>query len=194
MLYCTVTYAFWYIQVGFSIQNLTGQPLRYLRQWEGSARTVQYLDDGQRGLLNFMASATSVRNNQVVQIDTYSDARTVQKIVAGKRLALQVAGYKWLQGVEADELGMKFDTLSAVCSLTTMIPFFLNRWISVLHSHLPFLFPSFFPSFFIVPLFSYLSPFLFPSFFLLSFPHFPPFLFLSSLSTFILCLFLSSIR
>jgi hypothetical protein len=28
-------------QVGFSIQNLTGQPLRYLQQWEGSVRTIQ---------------------------------------------------------------------------------------------------------------------------------------------------------
>jgi hypothetical protein len=30
-----------FLQVGFSIQNLTGQPLRYLQQWEGSVRTIQ---------------------------------------------------------------------------------------------------------------------------------------------------------
>ena len=60
-----------------------------------------------------MATSTSVRNNQVVQTDTYAD-RTVQKIVTGKRLAVQLAGYKWLPGVHADELGMKFESLSAV--------------------------------------------------------------------------------
>jgi hypothetical protein len=53
------------IKVGFSLYNLTGQPLRYLQQWEGGVKTIQYLDDGQRGLLNFIASTTLVRNNQV---------------------------------------------------------------------------------------------------------------------------------
>ena len=160
--------------MGFSIQNLTGQPLRYLRQWEGSARTVQYLDDGQRGLLNFMASATSVRNNQVVQTDTYSDARTVQKIVAGKRLALQLAGYKWLQGVEADELGMKFDTLSAVryicrlilfSSLSCSTPTHLFHDYVHCHSRFNFNLPSFSLSLFSVFFSLYLSLFLFLSFY-----------------------------
>lgn len=51
---------------------------------------------------------------QIVQADTYADDRTVQKSVAGKRLAVQLAGYKWLPGLQADELGIKFESLSAV--------------------------------------------------------------------------------
>jgi hypothetical protein len=61
-------------------------------------------------MTHFVNSFTS----KVVQTDTYTDDRTVQKIVAGKRLALQLVGYKWLPGVQADELGIKFETLSAV--------------------------------------------------------------------------------
>ena len=92
---------------------------------------TQYLDDGQRGLLNFMASSTSVRNNQVVQTDTYAD-RTGQKIITGKRLALQLAGYKWLPGVQADELGMKFESLSAVRVFVKLLFNFTGHLVYVL--------------------------------------------------------------
>jgi hypothetical protein len=105
-------------RVGFSIQNLTGQPVRYLQQvrlesykirlficlfimipypnlvfspsythtnlyffsktcmvylttasqWEGGRRTVQYINNMERGLLNFVASKTLIRNNQVKDV------------------------------------------------------------------------------------------------------------------------------
>ena len=100
------------MKVGYAIQNLTGQSLRYLQQWEGGIRTIQYLEHNQRGLLNFLASTTVVRNNEIVQCD--ADAARVKKRVAGKRLALQIAGYKWLPGVSADELGVKFESLKVM--------------------------------------------------------------------------------
>jgi hypothetical protein len=60
--------------------------------------------------------------NQVVQNDVYADrdrsnGSNVQKHVAGKNLTVQISGYKWLSNVQADELGMKFEGLSAVTGM-----------------------------------------------------------------------------
>lgn len=109
-------------RVGFSIQNLTGQPVRYLQQWEGGRRTVQYINNNERGLLNFVASKTLIRNNQVieetfdVQMERNSDgfgSRNRRKAV-GNRVALQVSGYRWLHAVQADELGVHYEELYSV--------------------------------------------------------------------------------
>ena len=110
------------IRVGFSIQNLTGQPVRYLQQWDGGRRTVQYLNHNERGLLNFVASKTLIRNGQVVE-ETFnvqmernaedSRSRNRRKAV-GNRVALQVAGYRWLHAVQADELGVRYEDLFSV--------------------------------------------------------------------------------
>lgn len=109
-------------RVGFSIENLTGQPVRYLQQWEGDKRTVQYLNNDERGLLNFVASKTHIRNGQVVeetfdvQLERNSEelrARNRRKAV-GNRVALQVAGYRWLHAVQADELGVRYEELYSV--------------------------------------------------------------------------------
>ena len=109
-------------RVGFSIQNLTGQPVRYLQQWEGGRRTVQYINNNERGLLNFVASKTLIRNNQVieetfdVQMEKTGDnagTRNRRKAV-GNRVALQVSGYRWLHAVQADELGVHYEELYSV--------------------------------------------------------------------------------
>jgi hypothetical protein len=109
-------------RVGFSIQNLTGQPVRYLQQWEGGRRTVQYINNNERGLLNFVASKTLIRNNQIieetfdVQMERNADSlgsRNRRKAV-GNRVALQVSGYRWLHAVQADELGVHYEELYSV--------------------------------------------------------------------------------
>ena len=112
-------------RVGFSIQNLTGQPVRYLQQWEGGRRTVQYINNNERGLLNFVASKTLIRNNQVIE-ETFDvqmelsgehyGARNRRKAV-GNRVALQVSGYRWLHAVQADELGVHYEELYSVLGL-----------------------------------------------------------------------------
>ena len=102
-------------KVGFSIENLTGQPLRYLQRWENGRKTIQYLDHGQRGLLNFLASTTVLRNNKpyTVQLDDTTDpgGRGGDARRSGKHLALQIAGYKWLPSVSVDKLGVQFQEL-----------------------------------------------------------------------------------
>ena len=47
----------------------TGQPVRYLQTWsgEGNLRTIEYLMDGELGLLNFIASTTAIRNNSILE-------------------------------------------------------------------------------------------------------------------------------
>ena len=103
-------------KVGFSIENLTGQSLRYLQRWENGRKTIQYLEHGQRGLLNFLASTTVLRNNkphtvQLDDTDTDTNGRGGEGKSFGKHLALQIAGYKWLPSVSVDKLGVKFQEL-----------------------------------------------------------------------------------
>jgi hypothetical protein len=107
-------------RVGFSIQNLTGQPVRYLQQWEGGRRTVQYINNMERGLLNFVASKTLIRNNQVieetfdVQMERNGAGSRNRRKAVGNRVALQVSGYRWLHAVQADELGVHYEELYSV--------------------------------------------------------------------------------
>lgn len=116
-------------RVGFSILNLTGQPLRYVQYFSSSRATmVHYLDHNQRGLLNFVASKTSIRNNQVVeeqfghfkqevlqrfgQKALQSSARRSKEI--GHHIAVQICGYKWLSSLQADALGIYFKDLHSI--------------------------------------------------------------------------------
>jgi hypothetical protein len=109
------------VRVGFSILNLTGQPVRYLQQWEGGTKTVQYLNDCTRGLLNFVASTTRMRNNQIVEDSFYvqmdrgdgSNQRNRKKVI-GHQVSLQISGFEWLPSVQADELGVKYEDLDPV--------------------------------------------------------------------------------
>lgn len=115
-------------RVGFSILNLTGQPMRYLQVWEdGTKRTIQYLNNGERGLLNFIASVTKLRNNHVVE-ESFSEqalrrtasARSNTERNVGHHVSLQISGYKWLRHVQADTLGVKFENISAVLGLVDL--------------------------------------------------------------------------
>ena len=116
-------------RVGFSILNLTGQPLRYVQNISFAYATeVQYLEHNQRGLLNFVASKTSIRNNQIVeeqfghlkqeflqrrgQQEIFNDKRRSKEV--GHHIAVQVCGYKWLSSLQADALGIHFRDLTAV--------------------------------------------------------------------------------
>lgn len=107
-------------RVGFSIQNLTGQPVRYLQQWEGGKKTVQYINNGERGLLNFVASTTLIRNNQIVeetfdvQMEKQNNRNRNRKKLVGNRVALQVSGFRWLHSVQVDELGVRYEDLHSV--------------------------------------------------------------------------------
>lgn len=110
------------VRVGFSIQNLTGQPLRYLQTWENGKNTVHYVNNNTRGLLNFVASTTKVRNSQIVeeafnvQLDhnESSEHKRHRKKLVGHQVALQISGFEWLESVQADELGVKYEDLVAV--------------------------------------------------------------------------------
>ena len=120
-------------RVGFSIQNLTGQPVRYLQEWEGSRRTVQYLNHNERGLLNFVASKSVIRNNIAIE-ETFdvqlehntlkgsynnnnnssSNINSNRKTRRGNSVALQISGYKWLSSIQADVLGVNYQELDTV--------------------------------------------------------------------------------
>lgn len=107
-------------RVGFSILNLTGYPIRYLQFWEnGNIRTLQYLDSGQRGLLNFIASKTLMRDGDIVEVqfDALGQINKLNKRAVGHFLSLQIAGYKWLRQIQADTLGIKFEDIHPVLGL-----------------------------------------------------------------------------
>jgi hypothetical protein len=109
-------------RVGFSVLNLTGYPIRFLQFWEnGNIRTLQYLDSGQRGLLNFIASKTLMRDNDVIEVQ-FDAQRQMSKLnnrkaAIGHYVSLQVAGYKWLRNIQADTLGIKFEDIHPVLGL-----------------------------------------------------------------------------
>jgi hypothetical protein len=80
--------------------------------------TVQYLRDGERGLLNFIASKTIIRDNEVIEESFTSqaqgDSQSPLNRQVGHQVALQVTGFQWLEGVQADSLGVHFEDLEAV--------------------------------------------------------------------------------
>lgn len=108
-------------RVGFSVYNLTGQGIRYLQLWDGGRITIQYLNDKERGLLNFISSLSSIRNGTLVEVpfDVQLEKggrkqfRNRKKAV-GNRVALQVSGFDWLRSVQADELGIQFYDVTPV--------------------------------------------------------------------------------
>lgn len=116
-------------RVGFSIFNLTGQPLRYVQFFSSTRATmVHYLEHNQRGLLNFVASKTTIRNNQVVEEQFgHFKQETLQRMgqkalknpkrrpkEVGHHIAVQICGYKWLSSLQADALGIHFKDLHAI--------------------------------------------------------------------------------
>lgn len=127
-------------KVGFSVLNLTGYPIRYLQVWEEGHRvTCQYLQHEQRGLLNFIASNTLIRDNEVVEesfshvknlshsATSPSSTATLLKQSLGHQVALQIAGYQWLRAVQADTLGIRFEDLHAVIGMLNLSKIF-PKW------------------------------------------------------------------
>ena len=79
---------------------------------------ICYLDDGHRGALNFVASSTRIRNNNIiregfnVQMENAGRGfRHTKAPVTRKMLSVQISGYKWLLKIQADELGVKFEDI-----------------------------------------------------------------------------------
>jgi len=109
---------------GFSIKNSSGQQIRFLQQNESGKDMICYIDDGERGALNFVASTTRIRNNAIIR-----EGFNVQMEYAGmerknavsattrKTLAIQISGHSWLPQVQADELGVKFEDLQSLNSV-----------------------------------------------------------------------------
>jgi hypothetical protein len=79
-------------RVGFSILNLTGQTVRYLQRWDSDRSTIQYLPHGKRGLLNFLASLTILRNCTVTEVpfEVQLDRNQMQKRGAVKLLLVSL--------------------------------------------------------------------------------------------------------
>lgn len=141
------------VRVGFSMLNVTGNPLRYLQSWgdDSSQRgqeqacdkeqkqTVEYLQHNEKGLLNFIASNTVIRNNQVVE-ESFSDQSRSNRAAPsssggrskllgmGHRVTLQIAGYKWTSSVQADTLGIKFIDLDSVMGTLNAIKLYERSW------------------------------------------------------------------
>lgn len=112
------------LRVGFSILNLTGQPVRYLQHYADGRRVVQYLNDGERGLLNFVATQSLLRNKATVEepfdvqqpLGRDIDGRKTR--TGGNNVTLQVSGYRWLVRVQVDELGTRFEELCPILGRT----------------------------------------------------------------------------
>lgn len=115
-------------RVGFSILNLTGHPIRYLQHWDYNRKhTVEYLDANERGLLNFIASNTVVRDNYIVEesFENLTGSKSTSKKSegfdgVGHQVALQIAGFQWLKHVQADSLGITFEDLIAVTGIVNV--------------------------------------------------------------------------
>lgn len=95
--------------------------MRYLHQLVGDKKVVQYLNNNERGLLNINATQTLIRNGRIVeekfevQQEHMASLRTrSQKKLVGNRVALQIAGYRWLHSVQVDELGTHFEELAPI--------------------------------------------------------------------------------
>ena len=128
------------VRVGFSILNVTGNPLRYLQSWGDDSmnekrQTVEYLQHNETGLLNFIASNTVIRNNQVVEEPFSGQSKSNKKTVSrnrhqriGHRVTLQVAGYKWTSSVQADALGIKFIDLDSVMGTLNALNLYDSKW------------------------------------------------------------------
>ena len=132
------------VRVGFSMLNVTGNPLRYLQSWGASAdgqsdkiQTIEYLQDNEKGLLNFIASNTVIRNNQVVEESFADQSKSRRKSSTfsrnrrkgiGHRVTLQIAGYKWTSSVQADTLGIKFIDLESVMGTLNAIKLYEKMW------------------------------------------------------------------
>ncbi len=98
-------------RVGFSILNLTGQPIRYIQRLD-NAYSIEYLEDRGRGNLNFTACATKINNMKIVE-DAFN-VQVVNNVRAGNsndrvshQVAIQISGYEWFPSVQVDEIGTK---------------------------------------------------------------------------------------
>lgn len=116
------------LRVGFSILNLTGQPVRYLQHYGDGRNVIQYINDGERGLLNFVATQSLLKNNKPVEesFDVQQEAggeieNTHQRKSSGNHVTLQVAGFQWLARVQVDELGAQCKALRPILGRMTPV-------------------------------------------------------------------------
>lgn len=103
-------------RAGFSIENSTGQTLRYLQSWEGRAaarKELHYLPDNGKGILNFSASEKIMRDGTIVEeaykVQTSDNTEMVKENVTHE-LTMQVSGYKWLTGIQSNTFGLQVHT------------------------------------------------------------------------------------
>jgi hypothetical protein len=106
-------------RAGFSIENSTGQTLRYLQSWEGRAasrKELHYLPDGGKGILNFSASEKIMRDGAIVEeaykVQTGDNTEMVKENVTHE-LTMQVSGYKWLTGIQSNTFGLQVRPLES---------------------------------------------------------------------------------
>lgn len=120
-------------RVGFSILNLTGYPVRYLQLWDnGNLRTIQYLESGERGLLNFIASKTLIRDNDVIEVQFDVQQQNIlnskyNKKSIGHYVSFQIAGFKWLWHIQADTLGTRFEDIEPVIGMLDLRKTYANN-------------------------------------------------------------------
>ncbi len=113
------------LRVGFSILNLTGQPVRYLQDYGDGKRVIQYINDGERGLLNFVATQSVLKNSRPVEesFDVQQESArefddTRNRKTGGNHVTLQVSGFQWLVKVQVDELGVQCKSLNPILGRT----------------------------------------------------------------------------
>lgn len=123
------------IRVGFSILNLSGQSIRYIQGGDEGKYSIFYLADSERGALNFLASTTLIRNNQIFEeeftvqqpklaISDTQSSKATRTVRIGHQVAVQVSGYKWLPCVQADTLGVRYEELHPVIGRKSLSAFF----------------------------------------------------------------------
>lgn len=125
------------MRVGFSILNATGQALRYLVDYGDNRKVVRYLNNGERGILNFPATQLIIRNNTVVEeaFDVQKEAATGEKTEKAKRrtfghmIGLQISGYQWIE-TEADVVGARYEELNPVIGRRNPNVIFKNQEMS----------------------------------------------------------------
>jgi hypothetical protein len=101
-------------RAGFSIHNSTGLPARYLQIWEGSRTSLNYLEQGETGVLNFAASEKVMRNNEIIEepfilqkkLDESHIKRNPHSL--SHIVVLQICGFEWLVEVQSVSFGRKY--------------------------------------------------------------------------------------
>jgi len=109
-------------RVAFAFRNMTGQKLRLCKRDGQSpdssthSAIVSYVSHGQSTQLSFLPSISKVNNMSVIEVDFpgLSNSNRVcrhQVDVSAHAIDLQVPGFEWLEGIEADTFGRSFSSV-----------------------------------------------------------------------------------